>query len=506
MAFGMFVIFCAIHFLDRHSPAMKNSLVLSGLCFCFGAVAIGLAQDSKPVFLAGAAAVDISPREFPVNMPGGFNANLATAVHDPLYARSIALSDGTTTVVMVVVDNLGVAAEVVEEAKALALKEAGVAVEHILIGSTHTHSAPASNVREGAAPDIAYRKQLVKGIADSIGGAIKQLRPALAGTASHTLPEEVFNRRWFLKPGQMKPNPFGQMDRVKMNPGTSDAILERPAGPTDPEVTILSLQDAASGKPLALLANYSLHYVGATPPGQVSADYFGEFCRLMPSRLRAGDEFVAMLSNGASGDINNIPFRVTRPPRETFEQVRIVAQKTADTVWFAFGKIERHEAVVALGMRERWITLQLRKPDAEQIAYAKLVLAAPETERSVSFPPLAEAYARRTLALAEAGESIKIPLQVVRVGDLAVCAIPFETLVEIGLELKEKSPFSETMVIGIANGYNGYLPTPEQHRLGGYETWLGTNKVQEDASVLIVENLLAMMKELHEAKPPAKAE
>ena len=74
--------------------------------------------------------------------------------------------------------------------------------------------------------------------------------------------------------------------------------------------------------------------------------------------------------------------------------------------------------------------------------------------------------------------------------------IPFETFVEIGLDLKKRSPFPRTMVVGIANGYNGYLPTPEQHKLGGYETWFGTCKVQEDASVILTDQLLAMLTEL----------
>ena len=91
-------------------------------------------------------------------------------------------------------------------------------------------------------------------------------------------------------------------------------------------------------------------------------------------------------------------------------------------------------------------------------------------------------------------------LQAVRVGDLAVCAIPFEAFVEIGLELKKRSPLPRTMVVGLANGYNGYLPTPEQHKLGGYETWLGTNRVQEDASVILTKELLDMLAKLAREK------
>jgi hypothetical protein len=79
---------------------------------------------------------------------------------------------------------------------------------------------------------------------------------------------------------------------------------------------------------------------------------------------------------------------------------------------------------------------------------------------------------------------------------MVVCCLPFEVFVEIGLELKKRSPFAHTMVVGLANGRHGYLPTPEQHRLGGYETWLGTNVVEEEASVILVRNLLEMVAEL----------
>ena len=93
---------------------------------------------------AGAAAVDITPTLFPINMPGGFAANMAQSVHDPLFARGLVLDDGTTTIGIVVVDNLGVAQETLDEAKALAASRCGIPTENMLVASTHTHSAPAS--------------------------------------------------------------------------------------------------------------------------------------------------------------------------------------------------------------------------------------------------------------------------------------------------------------------------------------------------------------------------
>ena len=486
--------------MHKHEQGSIVRTIVTAVLLGLLSASSGYGADKTAGLRAGAAAVDITPREFPLNMPGGFGANMADSAHDPLFARALVLDDGTTTLAMVVADNIGVAPEVLDEAKAIASKETGIATDRMLISSTHTHSAPSSNSKGGSSPAAAYRKLLLEGLAASIIRAHAALRPAAVGAAVHPLPEEVFNRRWYLKPGKMPLNPFGKLDTVKMNPGTSPDVLDRPAGPTDPDITILSVQNDRR-KPLALLANYSLHYVGRTPRGQVSADYFGEFARLMPSRLRAGEDFVAMMSNGASGDINNIPFLVTRPPREPFEQIRIVAQKAADAAWFAHRKIERHRSDARLGMRERDVELQYRRPTAEQVAAAKEVLAVTDQAAIKRLPRLARHYARNVIRAAEREEdTLTVKLQALRIGDLAVCAIPFETFAEIGLDLKARSPFPLAMVISIANGKHGYLPTPEQHRLGGYETWLGTNVVQEDASVILTNNLLEMLAELKNAE------
>ena len=481
---------------------MKIWMLLIAFAIRFSTATLN-AQDtaSKPTALrAGAAAVDITPQLFPLNMPGGFNANMAQRAHDQLHARALVLNDGTTTLAMVVVDNLGVAPEVLEEAKTFASQQTGIPVAHMLICSTHTHSAPQSIATEGSEPEIAYRKLLVDGLAKSIVQAHAALQPASLGVASHALPDEVFNRRWFLKPGKIPLNPFGKQDIVKMNPGTSPDVLDRPAGPTDPDLTVVSVQNE-SRKPLALFANYSLHYVGGVGPAEISADYFGEFSGLMPSRLRAEKDFTAMMSNGTSGDINNIPFLVNRPPREPYEQIRIVAQKAADTAWLAQQKIVQHQSEVKLRILQREIELKYRQPSEEQVADAKTVLAASTEEEIKRLPPLAQHYARNVIRAAERQEqTLIVKLQAIQIGDLVVCGIPFETFVEIGLELKDTSPFPQTMVIGLANGRYGYLPTPEQHRLGGYETWLGTNHVQEDASTILVSNLQEMMAELKNQK------
>ena len=94
---------------------------------------------------------------------------------------------------------------------------------------------------------------------------------------------------------------------------------------------------------------------------------------------------------------------------------------------------------------------------------------------------------------------MSIPLQVLKLGDMAIAAVPCEAFAEIGLELKEKGPFEDMFTISLANGYYGYLPTPEQHALGGYETWRARSSFLEiKASIQIVDTVLKLMRQLEE--------
>ena len=460
----------------------------------FGA-AVALPSPARAELKAGTAIVDVTPQEWPLAPRGSFTPRPTDSAHDPLHVRCLVLDDGNTSIVLGLVDSCMVHRDVLDPAKKQASEATGIPADHMLISATHTHSAPFANAQHGTPQELAYQKRLRSGIVEAIVRAAESRQPANAGWSGYGLPDEVFNRRWFLKPGTVPTNPFGEdTDIVKMNPPRNNKILINPAGPTDPEVSVLYVADAKR-RPLAVFANYSLHYVGNTG-GQMSADYFGEFSRLMPVRLgRTAEGFVAMLSNGTSGDVNNINFRNPRPRREPFEQIRIVAGKTADAATRAIRQIDAPSGDLTLAMREREITLKHRVPTAEQIERARRIVEI-DAEGEKELPRLAKAYAERTLKLAAEPPTTKVIVQALRIGDLAICTLPFEVFAEIGLELKDRSPAADTFVVSLANGGYGYLPTPGQHQFSGYETWLTTNKVQKDGSVILVDNLLEMLGEL----------
>lgn len=456
------------------------------------------AADSNEPLQAGAYAADISPEEWPLNLRGTFNARPVEVSHDPLHARTLVLGDGATLMSITVVDSLMISRENFDKAKAIASEKTEIPTNRMLIAATHTHTAPASYVQRGTEPEIAYEKRLIEGIADSIVQAAKNMQTAEVAWGSSDLPDEVFNRRWFMKPGKMPKNPAGDLDQVKMHPPRVPENLVKAAGPVDPEVSILSVRDTR-GRPLCLLGNYSLHYVGGVPSGEVSADYFGRFASLVENRLSKGnplDGFVGIMSNGTSGDVNNINYLNPRPPREPFEQINIVAGKTADAAWQAYQELtESYSNSVPLGMIEREISLKLRHPSPERVERAKEILSMSESAQKL-LPRLSKDYAVRTLKQAEAGDNISIKIQAIRIGELAIVTFPFEVFAETGLDLKARSPFADTFVIELANGADGYLPTPRQHKWGGYETWLPTNRVQIDTSDIITDNLLEMLDEL----------
>jgi len=152
---------------------------------------------------------------------------------------------------------------------------------------------------------------------------------------------------------------------------------------------------------------------------------------------------------------------------------------------------------VPVGMKQREVPLQWRKPSKELLERSEKINAMSKEEQN-ELPRLEPLYARRVVNQNQRTGHADSLVQAVRIGDLAIVTFPFETFVEIGLEIKKKSPFKQTIVIELANGSYGYLPTPKHHELGGYETWLGTSKVQKDGSDILTKNLLEMLEELYE--------
>jgi len=472
---------------------------LLSLSFLFLFTSFSCADESDKL-MAGTAEVDISPTVTPFQLRSG----PSDLVHDPLHVRAVAFQNGKGRAVIALMDAIGVGREMTDEAKVIAAEKTGWKPEEMLVSGTHTHTAPKGG--DSSPGRIAYEKRRKDGLAEALIEAIESLEPAKVGFASDEEPTEVFNRRWYMEEGFMPKNPLGGYDKVKMNPGLNNLV--KPAGPPAPEVAVIDVRDK-KGQPLGLIANYALHYVGGVPRvidekgrevGMASADYFGEFARIMPYRLRGAtgnENFVAMMTNGTSGDINNIDFYRNRGPRAPFEQIRVVAGKTADAAYRALQKIDDYDESPIVAMKQRNVTIHYRKPKQEDIDRAiELMKLSPKERNEINSRTSSVAQNTLRFSEPEMTKTEDVIIQAIRIGDQAIVSMPFEVLVEIGMEIKEKSPFPRTLIIELANGGYGYLPPPHQHKLGGYETWLGTSRFVEDTSVVLTKNLFEMLAEL----------
>jgi neutral ceramidase len=139
----------------------------------------------------------------------------------------------------------------------------------------------------------------------------------------------------------------------------------------------------------------------------------------------------------------------------------------------------------------RELEIAVRRPDEARLRWARLTSESAQDRRRLTRP---QVYAEEALALARFPESVSLKLQAMRIGDLGIAAVPCEVFAETGLEIKQRSALQPTFTIELANGYNGYLPTPEQHGWGGYETWPARSSYLEvDAAPKIREGVLKLL-------------
>ncbi len=479
---------------SMHFTPLYCFLILLGLCDALHA------QDR--VLRAGASLSNITP-PLGTEIVGNFNRPIANYIHDELYAKTLVLDDGEQRLAIIILDNIGTAREVLDAAKAMIENKLEIPYSNILIAGTHTHSAISAqkqgDLRSGyhyGEPLDDYQLFVAKRIMDGVQTALGNLESARIGWGTVDAPEHVFNRRWIMKEPVW--SPLGFQDKARMNPGIANPNLVEPAGPTDPEVSFIAVE-STDGRPICLLANYSLHYVGGVPAGHISADYFGVFGDRIQELLGADRQhppFVGIMSNGTSGDINNINWPGPTGPRHgPYEKMTIVAHDLAEKVVGAYQDIT-FQNWVELGARTTDLPLKVRRASPELLANIDKIVARPESDPPL-FHNLEKTYAKRIMQMEEEWpDEIQVPLQTMKIGDLGISAIPFEVFAETGLEIKDKSPFAHTFTIELANGTYGYLPTPGQHKLGGYETWISTNKVEEQATVKIVDTLLMLFREL----------
>ena len=458
-----------------------------------------------PGLRAGVAKVDITNTD-------------AGPVNDPLYAKALALSDGTLTMVLATVDAVAIAEigfirnEFFANVRAQLQDQPGLKPEHIVINASHCHGSVCADVEQR--------------MVQVIGEACQNMVPVTAGAGVGHEDRIMENRRLKLKDGR-------EADVRQAYSLVDDAEVEA-VGPVDPEIGILRL-DREDGRTLAVVYNFACHPILGVPNGGNTADISGFASRAIEDNLSDGT--LALFLQGCGGDVNPAYYKMVDHLRggeslgnmlglSTLRALRGIPSRDGGVLKIIretmalpradlTQRIEELEAEQAQLLRslkgininlKTFISLYVKHhlaPDSpshysyrymheEMMGRTDLARLDEDNRRSIetyidnihameqltrvriNMDLLKKHQARRE----EAGsDTIEVEVVGVRIGDFVLVTFPGELSVQIGLNIKKRSPHELTFVSGVTNGYIYYTPTAEQLQNVG--------RAQEDSDCLV---------------------
>lgn len=390
--------------------------------------------------LAGAARAEITP-QIPGNLTGYLlREGACTGVHDPVFARALALDRGEGAWLLVSVDVLDLSrADVALIRDAIALR-IGVGAQAITIACSHTHSGPASvYLRHCGEVDEHWLTWLRHRLVDLAAEAWQKRRPARLAAA--------------VQPAE---RPAGINRRVK-------------GGPVDPTLGLLYVTDTG-GAPIACMVHHTCHPVVLGHESRLmSAEWPGVVASEMEARLGAGA--VALFANGASGNINPVE-------RGSFAHVEETGKRLAGELAAMLEGLVAFSTEPRIVVAERTLDLPLLPPlsETELRAMAEQGWRAAVDVGGVGptgqkVTAAFQDWARHTLQLVRAGAPRTTPatVQVVCIGDLLIAVMPGEPFVELGLAIKKALAPHPVLAFGYCNGTVGYIPARSAYERPGYE-------------------------------------
>jgi hypothetical protein len=445
---------------------------------------------------AGTAKVDITP---PLTIPYlGYEPRhaLFQAVHDPLYGRAVALDDGATQVMVIAADAIGFSNAILgpgrsftAEVRQRVQQQTGVPAAHVLLASSHAHSTPETiDLRRllDTPAAAAWLEVLIDQLASAAAMAFRQRRPCTLKAGKGQVQGLSHNRRILGPDGKV-------MQRSLQTP----ALVRENLGLIDPETGVLLLVDADS-RSCTVLANFACHPVTVQVQPQVSADYPGVAMALVeqcvPNCLNS------LFLQGACGNINPVRNTTGFDDVQRYglmlggEVVKLAAQCSAPEYPASPTRLAVAAETCYLPVR----ALPPRGPAQQAYDEAAAQLAAAQDEPAQAEWRRKQRVAEEALILIDRGTApIPAEVQVVRIGDMALVALPGEPFVELGLEIKRRAVAPHTLVVGYANDWIGYLTTPQAWDEGGYEVSAGPwTRAAPEGSAQLVETALRLVETL----------
>lgn len=460
---------------------LYNSLIIIAL-FIFSCSG----KQQKSSLLIGLAEVNYTP---PVGMDlvGNYRGDdyASRGVHDSLYARAVVASNREGEKVAILsVDICYLKKEAVNMMRSWISGKTGISPENIMIHATHTHSGPKSDLNAPGAMEYLTKA------ASAVVRANEQLKPSL------------------LSIGRSKEDRVSHNRRLKCIDGTTHMCWEKfepgfvigPWGPTDPELITLSIEQ--DGKETGVIVNFSCHATTLTGNNWLySADYPGYLIESL--RRIKGNDFKPVFLNGPCGNVTQVDYRVGFP--DTYQECQRIGYILGVSAMEAINN-RKPSGGDEIAASSRMVPVKRITISAEQVAWAEKIMKKVEKE---GMPPIQADgmpdayYAKEWLEMHKIQDVVdSMEVMVVRIGDNAFVGLPGEIFCEFGMDIKARSPFANTIVMGLTNDNKNYFPTEASFTQGlngftpmitGYETTPGTTRYEKRAGEKLTESAVTQL-------------
>jgi neutral ceramidase len=441
---------------------------------------------------AGVAKTDITPTKN-VWMDGMIRAHRSEGVHDPLYARAMALAnsdDLASAYVVVSVDICGLRTEESLRVRQTASARCGIPAAQIIVAATHSHSGPATvGFLNDSEPE--YTEELIDKLVTLIAGAAGRLQSVTIGCGSGREETISHYRRLLAKDGHVVMN---------WEPYPAEQIVG-PLGVIDPEVGVLAAR-GKDGRMVGLLFNHAGH------PNTLSGDSYllsAEYPGLAERLLEAEFGGTAIFINGAQGtmDIDGLRDRDWEGMERIGKALAVAVSATVKGIDLAglCDPLDRQRPARSESLRGGSIayTVPARRITEAEWDWAQKILAQTGGKVQAMADGVGDDYKAvlyRNLRVVQRQQpDIALSQSCFAIGDCALLSFPGELYTEIGQAIKAASPFKHTYIIGLANGHIGYVPTRKAIHEGGYAE--DTRGVDDAAEEIIVQKSLSLLRQVH---------
>lgn len=415
-------------------------------------------------------------------MWGYYKERIAEDVYDKLYAKALVLEHDGKYAAIVDVDVCTLTLEMHDIVTKRVNEYTGLSPECICISANHTHRGAIihNDLPLHLFADEPYKNVFYRLVADAVILAFKRLdEDSVTIKYGRTNADGIaFSRNAVLSDGT-----YASFPQFKPN-------VDHPLSEPDHSLSFLLFEK--DGVPIGSLTNFALHQDTTEVMG-----YTGDYASALSDNLKDkfGRNFVSLFLLGACGDINstnsdpNFKSDLDEYTKE-YCQHRIIGKKLFEHIENMLDNLE--DIMSGVDNIKQAIKIERRKYELDSLTE--------ETQKHLqkyNDPKLTLGFLSYCLSNKETESNVYV--QVIKLGDVIICALPGENYVKTGLKIKELSPYKKTIIATNCNTYTGYVPTLEafdpQSALYEISTNFHSNLIPEAAEIL-TEKAVEMIKKI----------